>query len=96
MANVEIELNSAGIQELLKSSEIASVCEAQAARMTRAAGVEYVADVHVGRTRVNARGVDKSNGGNLNKENAGRTVSGYYRTTKSGKKVWVQSYRRKK
>ncbi len=62
MANVEIELNSAGIQELLKSSEIASVCEAQAARMTRAAGVEYVADVHVGRTRVNAIGVKK--GGN--------------------------------
>lgn len=62
MANVEIELNSAGIQELLKSSEIASVCEAQAARMTRAAGVEYVADVHVGRTRVNAIGVQK--GGN--------------------------------
>ena len=62
MANVEIELNSAGIQELLKSSEIASVCEAQAARMTRAAGVEYVADVYVGRTRVNAIGVKK--GGN--------------------------------
>lgn len=62
MANIEIELNSAGIQELLKSSEIASVCEAQAARMTRVAGVEYVADVHVGRTRVNAIGVKK--GGN--------------------------------
>ena len=54
MANVEIELNSAGIRELLKSSEIASVCEAQAARMTRATGAEYVADVYVGRTRVNA------------------------------------------
>lgn len=54
MANVEIELNSAGIRELLKSSEIASICEAQAARMTRATGVEYVADVYVGRTRVNA------------------------------------------
>lgn len=54
MANVEIELNSAGIRELLKSSAIANVCEAQAARMTRATGVEYVADVYVGRTRVNA------------------------------------------
>lgn len=54
MANVEIELNSAGIRELLKSSEIANICEAQAARMTRATGVEYVADVYVGRTRVNA------------------------------------------
>lgn len=55
MANVEIQLNSAGIRELLKSSEIANVCEAQAARMTRATGVKYVADVYVGKTRVNAR-----------------------------------------
>jgi len=55
MANgVEIVLNSAGVRELLKSSEIANVCEAYAARMTRATGVEYVADVYVGRTRVNA------------------------------------------
>lgn len=54
MAEVEIELNSAGIRELLKSSEIANVCEGQAARMTRATGVEYVADVYVGKTRVNA------------------------------------------
>lgn len=54
MANVEIVLNSAGVRELLKSSAIASVCEAQAARMTRAAGVEYVSDVYVGKTRVNA------------------------------------------
>ena len=54
MANVEIQLNSAGIRELLKSAEIANVCEAQAARMTRATGVEYVADVYVGKTRVNA------------------------------------------
>lgn len=55
MANgVEIVLNRAGIRELLKSSEIANVCESQAARMTRATGVEYVADVYVGKTRVNA------------------------------------------
>lgn len=54
MADVEIKLNSAGVRELLKSSEIASVCESQAARMTRATGVEYVADVYVGKTRVNA------------------------------------------
>lgn len=54
MANVEIVLDSAGIRELLKSPEIARFCESQAARMTRAAGVEYVADVYVGKTRVNA------------------------------------------
>lgn len=51
---VEIELNRAGIRELLKSAEISKVCEAQAAKMTRATGVEYVPDVYVGRTRVNA------------------------------------------
>lgn len=54
MGNVEIELNSAGIQALLKSPEIAAVCESQAARMTRATGMEYVPDVYTGRTRVNA------------------------------------------
>ena len=59
MVNVEIELNSAGVQELLKSAEIAGICEKAAAQMTRAAGVEYVADVYVGKTRVNAIGVKK-------------------------------------
>ena len=62
MASVEIVLDSAGIQELLKSQEIANVCEAQAARMPQAAGVKYVADVHVGKTRVNAAGVTRKGG----------------------------------
>lgn len=57
MANgVKIVLDSAGIQELLKSDEIADICEEQAARMTRATGMNYVADVHIGKTRVNAGG----------------------------------------
>lgn len=71
MADVEVKLNSAGIQELLKSDEIASVCEAEAARMTRATGVEYVPDVHVGRTRVNAAGYS----GSIKTEKRGRTGS---------------------
>lgn len=54
MAEIHIQLNNAGVRELLKSSEIANICEAQAARMTRATGVEYVADVYVGKNRVNA------------------------------------------
>lgn len=54
MASVKVKLNDAGVRELLKSSEIASACEAQAKRMTRAAGIPYVSDVYVGRTRVNA------------------------------------------
>lgn len=62
MDNVEIELDSAGIQALLKSSGIASVCESHAARMTMATGTDYVADVYVGRTRVNAAGVQNGGG----------------------------------
>lgn len=92
--NVKVVLNSAGVQELLKSAGIAGACEQQAARMSAAAGVAYKADVYVGKTRVNA----KANVGNskLGQERTGKQVSGYYRTTKGGGKVWVQSYRRTK
>lgn len=58
MDNVRIELDSAGIQELLKSEEIAEVCETEAKRMTRATGMAYVSDVYVGRNRVNAGAYD--------------------------------------
>lgn len=54
MADIKIVLDSAGIQAMLKSSEIAQVCEENARRMTVATGMEYQADVYVGRTRVNA------------------------------------------
>ena len=60
MGNVRIELNSAGIQELLKSEELADVCDGQARKMTQATGVKYVSDVYVGRTRVNARGIRRA------------------------------------
>ena len=59
MGNLIIELDSDGIQELLKSQEIASVCESEAQKMTEASGVKYVADVHIGKTRVNAKAVRK-------------------------------------
>lgn len=62
MANVEIELDSAGVRALLKSAEIADVCEKQAARMTRATGIEYVPDIYVGRNRVNAGGYQEGDG----------------------------------
>lgn len=76
MARVKIELNSAGIQALLKSSEIADVCEEQAERMTRATGVEYVPDVRAGKTRISARGYDaqKSDDGQYRRRSGGRTV----------------------
>jgi len=60
MAKVIVELNSAGIRELLKSQEIANVCESEAAKMTAASGVKYTADVYVGRTRVNAKAVRRA------------------------------------
>jgi len=45
---------------MLRSPEIAEVCEKEAERMTRATGMSYQSDVMVGRTRVNARGRTKA------------------------------------
>lgn len=58
MSNVKIVLNSAGIRELLKSDELAEVCEREAERMTRATGKWYKSDVRVGKFRVRAGGYD--------------------------------------
>lgn len=84
MASVKVVLNGPGVHQLLKSPEIASVCEAQAARMTRATGVPYVADVYVGKTRVNARGQTRKTE-DVDDSRTGKQVGGYYRTLKSGK-----------
>lgn len=46
---------------MLKSPEISAICEAEAERMTIATGVDYVPDVHMGKTRVRAGGY--KNGG---------------------------------
>lgn len=64
MADVEIELDSAGIQALLKSAQVAEVCEKQAAKMTRATGMQYASDVFVGKTRVNASAYQDKGGDN--------------------------------
>ena len=64
MSKVTIELDSAGIRELLKSSEIASVCEKEAVQMTKATGVDYVPDIYVGKTRVNVSAYQKTGGDN--------------------------------
>lgn len=45
---------------MLRSAEIASICESKAAQMTRATGMEYRPDVHMGSTRVNAGGFQKA------------------------------------
>ena len=54
MSKVEIELNSAGIQELLKSAEIQGYCEELARGVASRAGDGYEVSSMVGKTRVNA------------------------------------------
>lgn len=60
MSKVRIELDSDGIQALLKSEELAEVCEQKAIYMTRVTGMKYEADVFVGWYRVNAGGYSKA------------------------------------
>lgn len=64
MSNVHIELDSDGIQQLLKSREISEVCEREAEKMTRATGMEYVPDVVIGKTRVVVGGYKGGESGN--------------------------------
>lgn len=63
MAKKDFEWDySAAGNLMLRSSEISAICESEAARMTRATGVNYVPDVQMGRTRVRAGAYQ--NGGN--------------------------------
>lgn len=62
MSKIEVVLDSAGIQALMKSAEIADICEAEAKKRTQATGVEYVPDVYYGKSRVNAGGYDAEKG----------------------------------
>lgn len=78
---------------MLRSPEIAKVCEAKAAEMTRAAGVPYVADVYVGSQRVYATGKQQKDEGP--ESGNGKEASGYYRRGKNGETVWGKAYRRK-
>lgn len=81
---------------MLRSREIASVCESQAEKMTRATGVEYKADVYLGRKRVNAaarkKGVQKKG---KRKSKSGE-VREYWRKDRNGNDVFVRAYTRKK
>lgn len=51
----------------LKSEEIANVCEKEADRMTRATGMEYKADVRLGKKRVRAMAIGNRNGAAVKK-----------------------------
>lgn len=51
---VKVKLNSAGVQELLKSPEMQSICEEHAQAIQGRCGDGYESDVYVGKTRCNA------------------------------------------
>ena len=54
MAEIRIEVNSAGIQALLKSSEVQEFLKAKADRIAAAAGEGMEATSRIGRTRARA------------------------------------------
>ena len=54
MSNLKIKLNSAGVQSLLKSSEMQNVLSEHATAIRQRAGDGYEQDVYVGKTRANA------------------------------------------
>ena len=60
MSKPKIILNPSGIQALLKSSEMQSVCGNYANEMAAKLGSGYETDIYVGRTRCNASVVAKS------------------------------------
>ena len=83
MANFKFEWDyKAAGNIFLRSEEIADFCEKQAERMTRATGVEYTADVKLGKRRVFARGYDREK----SEDGSYRTRSKTYRT-KDGRKI---------
>lgn len=54
MAKVKIKLNSSGVQELLKSAEMQSICKEHAQRIQATCGAGYKTDTYVGKVRCNA------------------------------------------
>lgn len=54
MDNVEVELNSEGVRELLRSPEMAAICLGHAQAIAGRAGDGYSVSTYTGATRVNA------------------------------------------
>lgn len=54
MSKVRIELNTAGVRELLQSSEIMAVLEKEASARAAGLGPGYSVNTYVGRNRANA------------------------------------------
>ena len=55
MAKVEIELNSEGVRELLRSSEMKAICESYANGIAQRACEGYEVSSSTGSVRVNAK-----------------------------------------
>ena len=53
MSKLEIQLDSTGIQALLKSQEIVDVLQAQADNIRAQLGTQYQTSQHIGKTRAN-------------------------------------------
>lgn len=51
---LKFELNSAGVQELLKSPEMQAILQEEAKRKAEVAGEGYAAEVHMGKKRAYA------------------------------------------
>ena len=54
MGNFRLELNSAGVRQLLRSAEMAQVCKQQAEAIRGRCGDGYETDSYTGKNRVNA------------------------------------------
>lgn len=54
MANIQVELNSDGVRELLRSQEIMAECRAHAQAIASRAGDGYTVSTYTGVNRVNA------------------------------------------
>ncbi len=54
MAKYKIELNWAGVRELLRSDEMRRICAERAEQIVRRCGEGYESDTYTGKNRVNA------------------------------------------
>ena len=54
MSKLKVELNTAAISALLKSSEVADTCENEAKKIAKRLGDKFKTDRYIGRNRVNA------------------------------------------
>lgn len=54
MSKIKFELNSAGVQELLKSSQMQAILEDYAQQTANRAGEGYSAETHLGKKRAYA------------------------------------------